>query len=289
MAERGRDGVDADAGWSTATPRRRRCGCRARAPSCGFDVAEPTRRAPTMPAEDDDAADAEDWADDDESDVRWERPPAPLPPGSRRVRPRGRRADRPGALRVPAAGGAGAAGGARSRTGVAAGVALPAGLVGARGGRPRARRLPGLPPPPGADGGGDPRPPGRPDGRHPPSAGRGRPRAGRVGRTRPRRHPAAGLRARPRGRRGRASGLVEDATPGSTDDDDAARPTSASPRTLPARGAARSSRTSEPALPRLRPTPPPPLPAGNALVVDEDDELDLDDGAAPGYRRAVGQ
>ena len=44
-----------------------------------------------------------------------------------------------------------------------------------------------------------------------------------------------------------------------------------------------------PALPRLRPTPPPPLPAGTALVEDEEQELDLDDGAAPGYRRAVGQ
>ncbi len=44
-----------------------------------------------------------------------------------------------------------------------------------------------------------------------------------------------------------------------------------------------------PALPRLRPTPPPALPAGTALVEDEDDELELDDGAAPGYRRAVGQ
>jgi hypothetical protein len=44
-----------------------------------------------------------------------------------------------------------------------------------------------------------------------------------------------------------------------------------------------------PALPRLCPTPPPPLPAGTALVEDEEQELDLDDGAAPGYRRAVGQ
>ena len=44
-----------------------------------------------------------------------------------------------------------------------------------------------------------------------------------------------------------------------------------------------------PALPPLRPTPPPPLPAGTALVEDEEEELDLDDGSAPGYRRAVGQ
>ena len=44
-----------------------------------------------------------------------------------------------------------------------------------------------------------------------------------------------------------------------------------------------------PALPRLRPTPPPPLPAGTALVEDEEDELELDDGSAPGYRRAAGQ
>jgi hypothetical protein len=44
-----------------------------------------------------------------------------------------------------------------------------------------------------------------------------------------------------------------------------------------------------PALPRLRQTPLPPLPAGTTLVEEEEAELDLDDGAAPGYRRAVGQ
>jgi hypothetical protein len=44
-----------------------------------------------------------------------------------------------------------------------------------------------------------------------------------------------------------------------------------------------------PALPRLHPTPPPPLPPGTTLVDDSDDELDLDVGAAPGYRRASGQ
>lgn len=44
-----------------------------------------------------------------------------------------------------------------------------------------------------------------------------------------------------------------------------------------------------PALPRLRPTPPPPLPAGTTLVDDADNDLDLEDGAAPGYRRAAGQ
>jgi hypothetical protein len=44
-----------------------------------------------------------------------------------------------------------------------------------------------------------------------------------------------------------------------------------------------------PALPRLNATPTPPLPPGTTLVDDEDDELHLDDGATPGYRRAVGQ
>ncbi len=44
-----------------------------------------------------------------------------------------------------------------------------------------------------------------------------------------------------------------------------------------------------PALPRLRQTPLPPLPAGTTLVDGEEDDLDLDDGTAPGYRRAVGQ
>jgi hypothetical protein len=48
----------------------------------------------------------------------------------------------------------------------------------------------------------------------------------------------------------------------------------------------------EPALPRLRPAPPPALPAGTSLVeADEDDpELHVLDGPArPGYRRAVGE
>jgi len=48
----------------------------------------------------------------------------------------------------------------------------------------------------------------------------------------------------------------------------------------------------EPALPRLRPAPPPALPAGTALVeADEDDpELyDLDGPARPDYRRAAGE
>ncbi|MDT7576540.1 MAG: hypothetical protein QOH17_2873 [Pseudonocardiales bacterium] len=44
-----------------------------------------------------------------------------------------------------------------------------------------------------------------------------------------------------------------------------------------------------PALPRLNATPTPPLPPGTTLVDDEDDELHLDDGATPGYRRAAGQ
>jgi hypothetical protein len=48
----------------------------------------------------------------------------------------------------------------------------------------------------------------------------------------------------------------------------------------------------EPALPRLRPAPPPALPAGTSLVeVDEEDpELyDLDGPVRPGYRRAAGE
>jgi hypothetical protein len=48
----------------------------------------------------------------------------------------------------------------------------------------------------------------------------------------------------------------------------------------------------EPALPRLRPAPPPALPAGTSLVeVDEEDpELyDLDGPIRPGYRRAAGE
>jgi len=48
----------------------------------------------------------------------------------------------------------------------------------------------------------------------------------------------------------------------------------------------------EPALPRLRPAPPPALPAGTALVeADEDDPdlYELDGPARPDYRRAAGE
>ena len=59
-----------------------------------------------------------------------------------------------------------------------------------------------------------------------------------------------------------------------------------------ARGQASDPVEGEPALPRLRPAPPPALPAGTSLVeVDEDDpELyDLDGPARPDYRRAAGE
>jgi hypothetical protein len=48
----------------------------------------------------------------------------------------------------------------------------------------------------------------------------------------------------------------------------------------------------EPALPRLRPAPPPPLPAGTSLVEADEDDLelfDLDDAGNPDYRRAAGE
>ncbi|OZM83912.1 hypothetical protein [Pseudonocardia sp. MH-G8] len=48
----------------------------------------------------------------------------------------------------------------------------------------------------------------------------------------------------------------------------------------------------EPALPRLRPAPPPALPAGTALVEADDDDPDLyelDGPARPDYRRAAGE
>jgi hypothetical protein len=48
----------------------------------------------------------------------------------------------------------------------------------------------------------------------------------------------------------------------------------------------------ETALPRLVPTPPPPLPAGTSLVDVDEEELELselDRAARPGYRRAVGE
>ncbi|MEJ3659089.1 gephyrin-like molybdotransferase receptor GlpR [Actinomycetes bacterium KLBMP 9759] len=48
----------------------------------------------------------------------------------------------------------------------------------------------------------------------------------------------------------------------------------------------------EPALPRLQPAPPPPLPAGTALVeglTDDPDLYDLDGPTRPDYRRAAGE
>jgi hypothetical protein len=48
----------------------------------------------------------------------------------------------------------------------------------------------------------------------------------------------------------------------------------------------------EPALPRLRPAPPPPLPAGTALVEASEADLELHDLAGPtrpDYRRAAGE
>ena len=48
----------------------------------------------------------------------------------------------------------------------------------------------------------------------------------------------------------------------------------------------------EPALPRLRPAPPPALPAGTSLVETAEDDLelfDLDDAGNPDYRRAAGE
>jgi hypothetical protein len=72
-------------------------------------------------------------------------------------------------------------------------------------------------------------------------------------------------------------------------DDEPERPASAR---APHRDAEPEPVETEPALPRLRPAPPPALPAGTSLVeADEDDpELhDLDGPAGPGYRRAAGE
>jgi hypothetical protein len=58
-------------------------------------------------------------------------------------------------------------------------------------------------------------------------------------------------------------------------------------------GAAKSDPTEgEPALPRLRPAPPPALPAGTTLVEADENELELlglDDAGTPGYRPAAGE
>lgn len=45
----------------------------------------------------------------------------------------------------------------------------------------------------------------------------------------------------------------------------------------------------ESALPRLDPAPPPPLPAGTALVLADDEEPELNLTQRPGYRRAAGE
>jgi hypothetical protein len=76
------------------------------------------------------------------------------------------------------------------------------------------------------------------------------------------------------------------------DDGDAHEPERAAGTTARERDGRQDEPESEPALPRLRPAPPPALPAGTALVeADEDDpELyDLDGPARPGYRRAAGE
>ena len=169
-----------------------------------FDDAEPTEDSADGVGDDavDDVADdaGEDWAEDRSDDRLWERPPARY------------RAGRGGFDAEAAALTARARYAFRQRvvlamlvlavaTGVAAGVALPV-LWWAHGAVDvAARRLPGVPPPPGADGGGHPGPSGGADGRHPPSVRRGRPRAGRLGRTRPGRHPSGGFRGGGRGRR----------------------------------------------------------------------------------------
>jgi hypothetical protein len=80
-----------------------------------------------------------------------------------------------------------------------------------------------------------------------------------------------------------ASDSADDTDDGEAADDDAEDAQDSAPAALEV------VEEERPALPRLRPTPPPPLPAGTALVEDEEEELDLDDGSAPGYRRAVGQ
>ena len=184
------------AGWSTATRT-----AEVRVPSARtelrFDDAEPTEDSADGVGDDavDDVADdaGEDWAEDRSDDRLWERPPARY------------RAGRGGFDAEAAALTARARYAFRQRvvlamlvlavaTGVAAACRAARALVGARGGRRRARRLPGVPPPPGADGGSHPGPSGGADGRHPPSVRRGRPRAGRLGRTRPGRHPSGGFR-----------------------------------------------------------------------------------------------
>ncbi len=116
---------------------------------------------------------------------------APLPARPRRVRPRGRRGDRPRPVRLPPARGAAPAGVRAAHRDRRRGC-VPRGVVGPRRDRPRAGGLPGLPAPPGPAGGGDPRAPGRPHGRHPADPGGRRPRSRRVGPTRPRGHAASG-------------------------------------------------------------------------------------------------
>jgi hypothetical protein len=86
---------------------------------------------------------------------------------------------------------------------------------------------------------------------------------------------------------------ADDDAAGLAGSDEVRHPAASTPASAPAVSppivAAPVVEEERPALPRLHPTPLPPLPPGTMLVDDADDELDLDDGAAPGYRRAVGQ
>jgi hypothetical protein len=75
-------------------------------------------------------------------------------------------------------------------------------------------------------------------------------------------------------------------------DEEPERITGESPRERDARDDQPEPADPEPALPRLRPAPPPALPAGTSLVEADEDDLelyDLDGPARPGYRRAAGE
>ena len=221
----------------------------------------------------------------------------PLPARPRRFRPRGRRRDRPPALRLPPARRCSLCWCARCSPVVAA-AAVPRGVVGARRDRPRAgratwstcaarcarRRRSGS--------GARPAWPA-PAGRRPPTtasstswARRGREVTRRAARSlrrtdaepsrRPPSGPTSGAR-RARRRAGRRAWSTRTATPPAS-----AASASRSACCPPGGAARRRDAEPESALPPLQPAPPPPLPPGTSLVVVDDDELDLHDLGTPG-------